>query len=209
MLSAAGPTGALAGFALMGICSGALNAWAPTRVTRAFGWTPAQYAPAMSLISLAAAWSIPLKGMIVDWLYARGVRDAHVRFYTWVQMACLPLLVAAFVMQQPWAFLGLYGLVNIAVLSYLLYAGAVVQMIAPARLRGQLTAVFLFCSAVLAQGVGPTAVATLTDFVFHDEQKLGLSLGIVSTAALMASLAALRFGLRGVRRTLESQTGVH
>ena len=52
-------------------------------------------------------------------------------------------------------------------------------------------------------------MATLTDFVFHDEQKLGLSLGIVSTAALVASLAALRFGLRGVRRTLESQTGVH
>lgn len=189
----------LIGFSLMGVCSGALNNWVPTYLTREFGWSPAQYGPVMSVISLVAASAILLKGVAVDWLVARGVSDAHVRFYTWLQTASLPILVGAFFVTSALGFLVLFGVVNVVVLTYLLYASAIIQILSPNDMRGQVTAVFLFCSSVLAQGIGPSLVAAFTDFVFADPAMLGTSLVIVSATALTGSLLALRISLRSMK----------
>jgi MFS family permease len=190
----------LIGFSLMGVCSGALNNWVPTYLTRQFGWTPAQYGPVMSIISVVAASTIVLKGLAVDWLVTRGVPHPQVRFYTWLQAGTLPVLIVAFAASSAMLFLVLFGIVNVIVLSYLLYAGAIIQLLAPNQLRGQITAMFLFCSSVLAQGIGPSLVAALTDFVFADPMKLGTSLAIVSGAALAGSCLALRIALRSLQR---------
>lgn len=194
----------LVGFSLMGVCSGALNNWVPTYLTRQFGWSPVQYGPIMSVISLAAASAILLKGVAVDWLVARGVRDAHIRFYTWLQGASLPVLVAAFFVASALGFMVLFGIVNVVVLTYLLYASAIIQILSPNELRGQVTAVFLFCSSVLAQGIGPSLVAALTDFLFGDPAMLGASLVIVSASALAGSFLALRISLRSMQAGLNS-----
>lgn len=197
----------LIGFSLMGVCSGALNNWVPTYLTREFGWSPAQYGPVMSVISLAAASAILLKGVAVDWLVGRGVSDAHVRFYTWLQAVSLPVLLIAFFLTSALGFLLLFGFVNIVVLTYLLYASAIIQILAPNDKRGQVTAVFLFCSSVLAQGVGPSLVAAFTDFVFADPTMLGTSLVIVSASALAGSLLALRISLRSMKAGLIAPPG--
>jgi len=189
----------LTGFSLMGICSGALNNWTPSYVTRAFGWGPARYGPAMGIISLIGAWAVIPKGLAVDWLFARGMRDAHIRFYTWVQLAILPVAVAAFLVKTPMVFLILYGAVNIVALTYLIYASAVVQLLSPSHLRGRVVSIFLFCSSVLAQGVGPAATGALSDFVFKSKSGLGPALAIVSISSLLLSLLALRWALRAMR----------
>lgn len=201
----------LVGFSLMGVCSGALNNWVPTYLTRQFGWSPAQYGPIMSVISIAAASTIIFKGLAVDWLVARDVPNPQVRFYTWLQGASLPVLIAAFTVTSALPFLLLFGIVNIVALSYLLYAGAIIQILAPNQVRGQVTALFLFCSSVLAQGIGPSLVAAITDFVFGDPMKLGTSLLIVSATALAGSFIALRLSLRSMQQTLiwESPPAVH
>lgn len=193
------------GFSLMGICSGGMNNWVPTYLTREFGWGADQYGYVMGLISLVAASSILLKGFAVDWLFARGIGDAHLRFYTWLQAATLPFLIAAFLVSSPIAFLLLYGVVNVVVLSYLLYASAILQILAPSRLRGRVSSLLLFCSAVLAQGIGPSLVAAITQFVLQDQQRLGDSLLFVGAFALIASFVTFRFTLRELKFFLEKK----
>jgi hypothetical protein len=149
---------------------------------------------------VAAASTIVLKGLAVDWLVTRGVSHPQVRFYTWLQASTFPVLIVAFAASSAMLFLVLFGIVNVIVLSYLLYAGAIIQILAPNQLRGQITALFLFCSSVLAQGIGPSLVAALTDFVFDDPMKLGASLAVVSGTALAGSCLALRIALRSLQR---------
>lgn len=185
----------LLGFSFAGLAAGGLIAWAPTYMTRQFGWTAQHYGPLMGAVSLIAAGSIMLKGLVIDWLYARGVQDAHVRFYTWLLAVAVPLTVLAFMVQNPYAFILLYGGVNVVAVSFMLYVSATLQILAPTYFRGRITAIFLFMITVVAGGASPTIIASLTDFVFQDKQALGMSLGLVSVTGLLLSLLMLRYAL--------------
>jgi MFS family permease len=187
------------GFGFMSICSGAINSWAPTFVTRQFGWTAVQYGPAMSLIGLIGAAAIVPKGMIVDWLYTRGVHDAHVRFFTWLQMAGVPLIVVAFMLTNVAPFLIIYGVINILTLSFSLYLSSVIQIISPANIRGQLTAAFLLFIGVVVQGIAPPLVAGVTDFFFADQSRVGHSIVLVAGSSLALSCVCLRISLIRLR----------
>lgn len=65
----------IAGFCCILICGQSLIAWVPAFIDRQFAWSPAAYGPVLGLISLAGAATLVPKGMIIDWLFARGVRD--------------------------------------------------------------------------------------------------------------------------------------
>lgn len=185
----------LIGFSFAGMAAGGLIAWAPTYMTRQFGWTAQHYGPIMGAVSLIAACSIMAKGVVIDWLYARGIQDAHVRFYTWLLAVAVPLTILAFVVQNPYAFILLYAAVNVVAVSFMLYVSATLQILAPSQFRGRITAIFMFMITVVAGGASPTIIASLTDFVFQDKQALGLSLGLVSVAGLTLSLVLLRYAL--------------
>jgi hypothetical protein len=47
-------------------------------------------------------------------------------------------------------------------------------------MRGQVTVLFLFVSDIVGFGFGPTAIALLTDFVFHDEARVGSALALAT-----------------------------
>jgi hypothetical protein len=52
-------------------------------------------------------------------------------------------------------------------------------------------------------GMGPTAVALVTDRVFHDDNMLRYSLLIVCTGTYMLSLLVWWVGLKPYRRTVD------
>lgn len=190
---------ALVGLMLIGFCavsmaSGADN-WIPSFITRQYGWTPIQYGPAMSVISLVAAGSILVKGTVVDWLYAKGMKDAHIRFYTWVLAPAVLLSIGAFFLPNALAFLITFGVVQTITMGYLVYMAAVIQIITPTPLRGRMTALFLMATT-LGVAAGPMAVAWFTDFVIRDPQKIGISLAIVMSAAPAIALVVFRLSLR-------------
>lgn len=193
----------LIGFCAVSVASGADN-WIPSFITRRYGWTPVQYGPAMSIISLAAAASILAKGTIVDWLYARGMRDAHIRFYTWVLGPAAALSAVVFFLPHALAFLIAFGVVQTITMGYLVYMAAVIQIITPVALRGRMTALFLLATT-LGVAAGPMAVAWLTDFFFEDPQKIGASLAIVLTGAATVALVVFRLSLRRLQPFLAQQ----
>ncbi|MCY1371923.1 hypothetical protein D9M69_590930 [compost metagenome] len=159
----------------------------------------------MGIVNVISASSILFKGMIIDWLYKRGVRDAHVRFYTWLLASTPPLAIIAFSMSNPYWFMAMYAVVDVVLVSFLLYIAATVQLLVPNNMRGQTTAIFMFVTATVAAGVAPTIVASITDFVFHDQQQIGKSLLIVTTTASVLAFLVLRYSLRYLRPALEQQ----
>lgn len=191
------------GFAAISITMYSLTSWGPTYMSRQFGWQPAQYGPALSLISLLGAGSMIVKGMIVDWLYGRGMRDAHLRFFTWLLAGTLPVGAVAFFLTDPWWFLVAYGIVQVVALQFVVFMGATLQLFVPPALRGQVTGLFLGVFTFLGLGAGPTFTALLTDHVFHDEAKLGLSLATTTCLTIPLAWICLRYALTPVRSALE------
>src|SRR5690606_37420570 len=64
-------------------------------------------------------------------------------------------------------------------------APAALQEIVPNRMRGQTTAVYLFMTNMIGLGIGPTAIALFTDYVFADDQMLRWSMLIVAGASTL------------------------
>jgi len=70
-------------------------------------------------------------------------------------------------------------------------------------MRGQASAVYLFVVNLIGLGVGPTAVALLTDYVFHDDQAVRWSILIIAAIGSAGAVALLAAGLQPYRETLK------
>ena len=187
------------------ICSSGLSSWAPAYIGRRFDWEPMQFGPVISLISLMSAFAVVAKGGIMDWLFSRGMKDAHVRFYTWLLMLGVPVAAIGFILPNPWLFVAALGFLQIIVIPYMVYFSATIQLMAPVHVRGQMTGLYFGLSALVGAGFGPMIVGAVTDFVFADPAKLGWSLGIVITTGLTVTLFMLRIFLRGLSGAIQER----
>jgi MFS family permease len=189
------------GFSFIAICGQTLISWTPTYFHRAFGWTAARFGPLLGAIGLVSAATLTLKGALMDWFYARGVKDIFIRFYVWLLIASLPLVAAVFLVKDAWLFVALYAAVAIVTVPFLSYANVAVQIIAPPHLRGRLAAL-VGIPLSLAGGLGPVLVGAITDYGLHDERKIGLSMAIVFCSMVPAALASFWLCLAPLRRAV-------
>ena len=191
--------------ASISICSSGLSSWAPAYISREFGWEPMQFGPAISLISLLSVFAVIAKGGVMDWLFSRGMKDAHVRFYTWLLMAGLPVAAVAFLLPNPWIFIAALGFLQAIVIPYMVYFSATIQLMAPNQVRGQMTGLYFGISALIGAGFGPMIVGAVTDFVFRDPAKLGWSLAVVITTGMTVTLIMLRILLRRLSGAIQER----
>ena len=77
------------------------------------------------------------------------------------------------------------------------------MMIAPNRIRAQITAVYWFVISLLGLTIGPTSVALVTDFVFQDDAAIRYSLSLVSAVAGGIVTWVLIYGLKHYRATID------
>jgi hypothetical protein len=75
-------------------------------------------------------------------------------------------------------------------------APAALMQVTPSQMRGQVSAVYLFTMNLIGLGAGPTAVALVTDHVFHNDAMVGSSLLVVATTANILSALILWIGLK-------------
>ena len=68
-------------------------------------------------------------------------------------------------------------------------AVAALQEITPNQMRGQVSAIYLFCLSLFGMGFGPTIVAAFTDHLFASDTALPQSIAL--TIGLAAPLGAL------------------
>ncbi len=193
----------LVGFCAVVICGQSLIAWVPTFIDRQFHWSPAIYGPILGAISLAGALTLVPKGLVMDWLFARGMRDVHVRFYTWLLIGTLPLSVTVFLLRDSTLFMIAYAIVAVVTIPSIAYVTSAAQVITPPRLRGRITALVSIPLALIGS-LGPVAVGLLTDKVFADEARLGWSLAVVLGTMIPVAVICLRSCLPRLRIAVDA-----
>jgi MFS family permease len=191
------------GFSCITATAGALMSWTPAYVERHFGWPPTRTGPWMGAVSLVASAALIFKGALMDWLYNRGMSDAHVRFYTWLSIAAFPLLATMFFIPSPEVFLLIYGGLQVLTLTFLVFLTPALQIFTPPQLRSRVMALFLMGFSIFGS-IGPVCVGVITDYVVRDEQKLGISLSIVVTFFVLVSITLLRWSLPRLRAAMEA-----
>ena len=76
----------------------------------------------------------------------------------------------------------------------------------PASMRGQASAVYLFILNLIGLGMGPTAVALCTQYLFRRDEAVNYSLLIVTVTASAIAALLLWTGLKPFLRSLERLT---
>lgn len=186
----------LVGTSSLAVAGYSMTNWVPAYVERHFGWEPQRYGPALSVLNLVSAVSLVVNGWIVDRLFARGMKDAHLRFYSWLIIALLPVVGYMFFAGNAWVFLACYGVAQFITVPFMVYVSSVMALIAPGGVRAQLLAFFLFVFTIVGMGAGPAIVAGLTQYLFQSEALLGYSLAVVVIGGAVLALVCFRMALR-------------
>ncbi len=190
------------GITFISMVAYAAAAWTPTYFVRTFGWKIGQAGFAYGLIvAIFSTLGIILGGRYADWLTRRGQTDGRLRIglYSAVAVgvgAVFPLITNASVA------LGLLTIPCFFVAFPFGASSAAIQVIMPNQVRGLASALYLFIINMIALGLGPTLVALLTDYVFHDEQALRYSLALVMGGGALLAFACYAYGLAPYRRAV-------
>jgi MFS family permease len=196
------------GFALLAFAGYGSAAWVPTFFIRTHDWSAASVGIVYgSIVAVCGALGIVCGGRLADRMLHSGRPDATLRVGLFAALASIPLSV-------------LFPLpadarVAVALLAPLVFflsmpfgvAPAAIQEVMPNALRGQASALYLFVVNLLGLGLGPTAVALLTDYVFRDDRAVGSSLLIVTAVAEVGAAVLLWKGLKPYRASLERLHG--
>ncbi len=185
-----------------------MDSWFPELFIRNMGWDPAHVGHVSGAASLTAG---PLGMLSAGWLssrlYDRGVTDACIKLTIMAAIGMgvvgvvMPLLNDATMMAVllfPFKFFG--GFTPVLIPS-------AIQMISPGTLRGQLGAVFMLTVGIVGVTLGPVMPALLSDYVFHNEKLLYLSLVITAAAVTPIAVVMLAVGMREFRARIAELSG--
>ena len=182
-----------------------LSAWVPTFFIRTYGWTAPQIGSRFGLIvALSGAVGYVLGGWAGDALVSRGATAGRLNIIVVAALTAVAPTVAAPLMDDPWRALELYC-VAIFLVTMAVGLGPVVQLtLVPAGMRGMAISLGVLVVNVLGLGLGPTAVALVTDYVVGDEGKIRYALAAMP-AAMLLLCAACGFFCRAplIRRVRE------
>jgi len=188
------------GFAGLAFAGYGSAAWVPTFFIRTYGWDAGQVGVVYgSIVAVFGCLGIVFGGRLADWMAKRGSSDANMRVGLYAALGAVP-----FVLSFPLMDNAMWAAVLMAPTVFCLsmpfgVAPAAIQEIMPNSMRGQASAIYLFVITLIGLGIGPTAVALVTDYVFVDDNALRYSLLIVTALAVFSSVVLLSMGLKPYR----------
>jgi len=182
------------GYAVSGIMWNGAIAWIPTYFIRHFGWTASQVSLPYGLITIGGGvGGINFGGWIATRLRQHGRLDANIIVGLIAIAVAMPSGIAATFAGTPTLALALFTVFLFGCAIPWGGAVAALQEITPNQMRGQVSAIYLFCLSLIGIGIGPTLVAGFTDHLFGDDAALGKSIAL--TIAIAAPVSALLLSL--------------
>lgn len=192
------------GFAGLAFAGYGSAAWVPTFYIRTYGWDASHVGIVYgSIVAVFGCLGIVFGGRLADWMAKRGRTDANMRVGLYAAIAAVPFVLGFPLMESAfWASVLMAPTVFCLSMPFGV-APAAIQEIMPNSMRGQASAIYLFVITLLGLGIGPTAVALVTDYVFADDNALRYSLLIVTLLAISSSIILLSKGLKPYRESIE------
>lgn len=192
----------------IGLTLGALDsggrAWGPAFFERTYGWSPATYGMAGGVVSIVAMLSGLLIGSKwVDRMQAQGLVDAPFRVILYTRAINIPFAIAMPLMPTPELALACnaVGFLTLGMSGPLL--NAVMLIVSPNQIRGQVMALYLFIFTVIGQGLSPVITGATTDFIFTSPDDLRWSIMLLHIVFLPAALVVTCLGWKPYRREVE------
>ena len=188
------------GYMALGTVITAYLVWVPEWLRRTYDISIAESGVIYGVCLLMFGSTGPYAGgWLAEWLARRGYRDGELRAS--IIGACLML---AFGILTPLAPTKLSAIIMLSIVTFLLsfpqgLAPTVLQLIAPNRMRAQVTAIFIFIAGMVGYSLGPTFVALITDYVFGDDEAMRYSLAIVSGVLTPLGIGLLAYGMKPYR----------
>lgn len=167
-----------------------IAAWAPSFYIRFFDLTPSQAGVAIGSVTLLAAPLGHLSGgALTDWFQKRSWRSPVAPVIVIGMAGAIPSVTLFVVSENLPLSLVAYGLLSFFITLAAPASLAGLQMLAPDRLRGILTSMFLAVVTLVGIGIGPALVGLCTDLA-GGPLELGKALMI-----LTVGVAAIAIGL--------------
>lgn len=168
------------------------GAWEPTFLIRTFDYSIREAGILMGVMLLTISTAgVFFGGWIADRWLKKGQKDAKIRAILWSIVLSIPTGLLYPVFDNETFMLISLGIFLFLTKAPIGLAASAIQEITPNEMRGQASAVYLFFLNLIGLGLGPTAVALLTDYVFQDEGMLRYSIFLI--AMFSAGLATFCF----------------
>jgi MFS family permease len=179
----------LMAYGLVAVVNYGMSSWAPTYGRRVLKLTPAEVGTEIGMIVVfVGVPAAAFYGWLVDRFVARGITDFALRAFAVGAVSAVPMLVFGFTADRHAVFVATLILLQFATYSATGPGFAALMMVTPPEMRGRMAAVIVLCINLMGFACGPMIVGALTDFVFADPQKVGLSIAL--NGAVVAPLAA-------------------
>jgi len=195
----------IVGISILALISYAAFGWYIEFFIRIHGWERQDAGLAFGLIVLfCGAGGMFSAGAISDRLLSKGVKEAPMRTALYSALTLTVPLIVAPLMSNPYLTI-LFLIPGVFALGFHVGLGpSALQHITPNRMRGQVIAIYLLLLNLIAQIVGPSAVAWLTTYVLGDDH-LGVALSIVCGVAGVVAILLLLVACRKLRAYEEAQ----
>lgn len=184
------------GFLALGTVISAYLVWTPEFLRRSHDISISEagfiYGIALLVFGTAGPYA---GGWLAERLTLRGYKDGEMRAALVGGIAMIPLTVVTPLMPGKIPAIIMLALVTFALSFPQGLAPTILQLIAPNRMRAQLTAVFMFIAVLAGYTIGPAFVAMTTDYLFKDDTALRYSLAIVSAVLTPIGVIFLWYGL--------------
>jgi MFS family permease len=194
----------IVGMALVALAAYGSSAWAITFLIRNHHMTASQAGIHFGLAQIVSGFLGMLSaGKLVSWLMKRGYRDAYMRVAVFSCAAWLVPGILFPLLSDNTAVVVLIYIATFFLCMPTCLIPAAIQELVPNAMRGQAIAVYLLIVNLIGLGVGPTAIALVTDHVFGFDAAVRYSLLIVTVAACLLAELLFLIGLRSYKPSLD------
>lgn len=184
-----------------------MPAWLPAYLIRYHGVAPASVGYRIGVTVVLCGTAGVLAGpWFARLLERRGYQDTTLRVAAWSLVALFGATLA--VVLAPNAELAMAA-TGLAVFTFSMPTGilaAVTQFATPPRLRGIVASLYSFFAQLIGYGIGPTAIALVTDKGFGDPKMVGYSIGIVCCIASAVAAWMMFSALPHYKRMLSRES---
>lgn len=185
------------------VSMGLLN-WMPTILIRNHGWRAESIGFTLGVMFLALGPAGSLSaGYITRVWQRRGMEDAALR------AACLGSLLvcgAVATIALPWSSRTVLVPIAAAIFGTSLtpmVSIVAIQHATPGNLRGRISAIYYLVTGIAAGNLGPLIPALLTQYVYRDTARIGVSLAIMGLVATPLAAGIIFISLAPYRRLLK------
>ena len=183
--------------------STSISTWTPTYFARVHGWGTDRIGSLLGIAMLVGPLiGIPLHGHFADRLFRAGRSDAHLHYFKVVLLMAIAPAMLVYVVPNPWMALALVALSQGLFAAYLGLLSTSLQLMVPGDLRGKAASVALLIVGIGGMSLGPPLIGFLTDYVFGDRQKIGLSMAVSIGLLLPLTIAILSLAQKPMREHL-------